>query len=42
MYVNAKLIPVENFQEPGEGIGRTVERVNSSVIYFIHCKNLCK
>jgi hypothetical protein len=39
MYVNAKMIPVETI--PGMG-GKQVEGVNSSMIYFIHCKNFCK
>jgi hypothetical protein len=31
------------FQESRErGWRRTVEEVNSSMIYLIHCKNLCK
>jgi hypothetical protein len=41
MYVNAKMITVETV--PGiRGWGRAVEGWNSSMIYFIHCKNLCK
>jgi hypothetical protein len=43
MYINAKMIAVETV--PGNGGGgwkRAVERMNSNVIYLIHCKNLCK
>jgi hypothetical protein len=40
MYVNGKIILVETI--PGMGRGRMVEGVNSSMIYLIHCKNLCK
>jgi hypothetical protein len=43
MYVNAKMITVETI--PGIGGGEVKEnggRVNSSMIYLIHCKNLCK
>jgi hypothetical protein len=39
MYVNAKIIPVEIV--PGV-VGEGVDGVNSSMIYLIHCKNLCK
>jgi hypothetical protein len=43
-YVNAKMIPVETV--PGIGgrrnEGEELEGVNSSMIYLIHCKNLCK
>jgi hypothetical protein len=35
MYINANIIPVENI--PGIRGG-----VKSSMIYLIHCKNLCK
>jgi hypothetical protein len=43
MYVNVKMIPVETVPELGEwGGNRAVEEVNSSIIYLIHCKNLCK
>jgi hypothetical protein len=44
MYVNAKITPVEMIP----GIGgrrwrRAVERgANSSMLYLMHCKNLCK
>jgi hypothetical protein len=43
MHVNSKLIYVETV--PGQG--REDEReqwrgMNSSMIYLIHCKNLCK
>jgi hypothetical protein len=38
VYVNAKVIP-----ESGDGgRKRAVYGVNSSMIYLIHCKNLCK
>jgi hypothetical protein len=37
MYVNAKMITVENI--PGIGGGRDKD---SSLIYLIHCKNICK
>jgi hypothetical protein len=43
MYVNAKMIPVETI--PGIKGGEIKEsrgRVDSSMIYLIHCKNLCK
>jgi hypothetical protein len=43
MYINAKMIPAETV--PGIRVGgwkRAEEGVNSSVIYLIHCKNLCK
>jgi hypothetical protein len=40
MYVNANMVPVETV--PGiEGV-LMMEGVNSSIIYLIHCKNLCK
>jgi hypothetical protein len=43
MCVNAKMIPVETSRNQGKGGDeRAVEGVNSSVIYLIHCKNLCK
>jgi hypothetical protein len=38
MYVNAKMIPSRN----GEGKKKTMEAVNSSTMYLIHCKNLYK
>jgi hypothetical protein len=44
MYINAKLILVETVLGIG-GVGkwrRAVDGVNSSTIYLIHCKNLCK
>jgi hypothetical protein len=43
MQVNAKMIPVETIQgiEGGEQ-RRTVEGINSSVIYLVCCKKLCK
>jgi hypothetical protein len=44
MYVNAKMIPVETV--PGireRGMGeRSREWGDSSIIYLIHCKSLCK
>jgi hypothetical protein len=43
MYVSAKMIPVETV--PGVRRGGMKERsgrVNSSMMYLIHCKNLCK
>jgi hypothetical protein len=40
MYVNAKMIPVETI--PGIRRWGIKEGMNSSMIYFIHCKNLCK
>jgi hypothetical protein len=42
MYVNAKMIPVETVPGIGGGGRRAVEGMNSSMIYLIHCKNLCK
>jgi hypothetical protein len=43
MLVNAKMITVETVPGiGGEGRKRAVEWVNSSMIYLIHCKNLCK
>jgi hypothetical protein len=42
MYVNVKMIPVETAPGiRGEEYRRAV-KVNSSMIYLIHCKNLCK
>jgi hypothetical protein len=38
LYVDAKRIPVETIP----GIWGGVEGVNSSMIYLIQCKNLCK
>jgi hypothetical protein len=43
MYINAKMILVESF--PGNMVGgdeRVVMGVNSSMIYLINCKNLCR
>jgi hypothetical protein len=37
MYINGKMIPVETI--PGTGKGRTMEGVNSTMIY---CKNFGK
>jgi hypothetical protein len=43
MYVNVKMIPVETVSGiGGVGIGKAVEGENSSMMYLIHCKNLCK
>jgi hypothetical protein len=45
MYVNEKMRPVETIPGMGgkkEGLRRMVEGVNSSMIYLIYCKNLCK
>jgi hypothetical protein len=39
MYANGKIRPVEII--PG-GIKENDEGVNSSMIYLIHCKNICK
>jgi acyl CoA:acetate/3-ketoacid CoA transferase beta subunit len=41
MYVNAKMIPVENVPGMG-GIKQRGGGVNSSMIYLIHCKKLYK
>jgi hypothetical protein len=41
MYVNVKIIPVETITG-GEGDKGEYTGVNSSMIYFIHCKNLYK
>jgi hypothetical protein len=38
MYVNSKMIPVETVP----GIGEQWKGDNSSMIYLIHCGNLCK
>jgi hypothetical protein len=44
MYVNVKMRPVDTV--PGIGRGEMKESsgggLNLSMIYFIHCKNLCK
>jgi hypothetical protein len=41
MHVKAKMIPVETV--PGiRRQGMAMERVNSSMTYLIHCKDLCK
>jgi hypothetical protein len=43
MYANAKMMLVENVPGiRGRGIKESSGGVNSSVIYLIHCKNLCK
>jgi hypothetical protein len=36
------MIPVETVPEMGGWGGRTVEGRNSSMIYLIHCKKICK
>jgi hypothetical protein len=43
MYVNGKMMPVETI--PGMDGGckrRMVKGVNSSMIYMMHCKDICK
>jgi hypothetical protein len=53
MYANVKIRPVETIPGRGRGEGRErrigegrerrmVERVNSSMIYLVYCKNFCK
>jgi hypothetical protein len=44
MYVNGKMIPVENVPGVGGGLdkGELWRGVNSSMIYLIHCKNFHK
>jgi hypothetical protein len=43
MYVSAKVIPVETIPGMGGGgIKKNRGRMNSSMIYLIHCKNFCK
>jgi hypothetical protein len=43
MYLNAKMIHTESILGiGGQGIKESIGRVSSSVIYLIHCKNLCK
>jgi hypothetical protein len=43
MHVNTKMIPVETVPRiRGGEKGKAVEVGNSSMIYLIHCKNLCK
>jgi hypothetical protein len=43
MYVNAKLIPIETIAGiRGGGMGERSVVGNSSIIYLIHCKNICK
>jgi hypothetical protein len=43
MLSKCKIIPIETVPGIGEAeITRAVEGVNSSMIYLIHCKNLCK
>jgi hypothetical protein len=43
MYVNGKMISVESIPGMGEeGMKKNGGGVNSSMIYFIYCKNFCK
>jgi hypothetical protein len=43
MYANAKMIPVETIPGiRGGGIKERDKGVNLSMIYLVHCKNLCK
>jgi hypothetical protein len=43
MYKNAKMILVETVSGiRGRRMKENSRRVNSSMIYLIHCKNLCK
>jgi hypothetical protein len=42
MYVNGKIRPVETIAGMGWGERRMVEGVNSSMLYLIYCKNICK
>jgi hypothetical protein len=43
MYVNTKMITVETVPGiDGGGMKESSGGVNSSMIYLIHCKNLCK
>jgi hypothetical protein len=43
MHVNPKMIPVETVPRiGGGGMEESSRGVNSSIIYLIHCKNLCK
>jgi hypothetical protein len=39
MYVNEKMRPVETILGIGGEQRRMVERVNSIIMYLIHCKN---
>jgi hypothetical protein len=41
-YVNEKLYLLKLFQESGEGGIKEKAGSNSSMMYLIHCKNLCK
>jgi hypothetical protein len=41
MYTNAKMMPIEAVPGIG-GMKESCGRGNSSMIYFIHCKNFCK
>jgi hypothetical protein len=43
MYVNGKMRPAETIPGLGEGEeSRMVEEGNSSMMYLIYCKNICK
>jgi hypothetical protein len=43
VYVNAKMIPVETVPGiRGGGMGERSRGGNSSMIYLIYCKHLCK
>jgi hypothetical protein len=43
MYVNGKMVSLQTVPGMREGgMKESSEGVNSSMIYFIHCKNLCK
>jgi hypothetical protein len=43
MYANAKIIPVETVPGiGGQGMKDSNGGMNSSMMYLIHCKNLCK
>jgi hypothetical protein len=42
MYINGKMRPVETIPGMGARYRRMVEWVNSSMVYLIYCKNICK
>jgi hypothetical protein len=42
MYVNAKMMPVETVSGIKEGMKESNAAGNSSMMYLIYCKNLCK
>jgi hypothetical protein len=42
VYVNAKMISVKSVPGIGGGEKESSEEMNSSIIYLVHCKNLCK